>query len=108
MTSAVYMQAAEADSALGRRSTPTTRSSGAGRARRLEAEAIRDAMLAVGGTLDATMFGPGTLDEGHRRRSIYFTIKRSQLIPMLILFDAPDSLQGLGGAVLAPRSPRRP
>jgi cytochrome c553 len=64
--------------------------------RRLEAEAIRDAMLAVSGTLDATMFGPGTLDEAMRRRSIYFFTKRSQLIPMMVLFDAPNSLQGLG------------
>ncbi len=31
-----------------------------------------------------------------RRRSIYFQIKRSQLIPMMILFDAPDSLVGIG------------
>ena len=62
--------------------------------RRLEAEAIRDAMLAVSGTLDPTMFGPGTLDEAMRRRSIYFTVKRSQLIPMMILFDAPDGLAG--------------
>ncbi len=31
-----------------------------------------------------------------RRRSIYFTVKRSKLIPILTLFDWPDSLQGLG------------
>ena len=42
------------------------------------------------------MFGPGSLDEGQPRRSIYFTIKRSQLIPIMMLFDAPDSLQSLG------------
>src|SRR5690606_36242840 len=30
--------------------------------RRLEAEAIRDSMLAVSGRLDGTMYGPGTLD----------------------------------------------
>ena len=94
MTSAVYMEGAEADSALAA-ADPDNLLLGRWSRRRLEAEAIRDAMLAVGGTLDTTMFGPGTLDEGHRRRSLYFTIKRSQLIPVLILFDAPDSLQGL-------------
>ena len=53
-------------------------------------------MLAVRGLLDRRMFGPGTLDEDQQRRSIYFTVKRSQLIPMMVLFDAPDALQGLG------------
>jgi hypothetical protein len=64
--------------------------------RRLEAEAIRDSLLAVTGELDRTMYGPGTLDERMRRRSIYFTVKRSKLIPMLQLFDAPDANQGIG------------
>jgi len=63
---------------------------------RLEAEVIRDNVLAVSGRLDDTMFGAGTLDEGMKRRSIYFFIKRSKLIPMMVQFDAPDSLQGLG------------
>jgi len=64
--------------------------------RRLEAEAIRDSLLAVSGQLDSMMYGPGTLDDSMRRRSIYFTVKRSKLIPMLQLFDAPDANQGLG------------
>src|SRR5262245_55004076 len=63
---------------------------------RLEAEAVRDSLLAVGGVLDTTMYGPGTLDEASRRRSIYFTMKRSKLIPMLQVFDAPDGLSSLG------------
>jgi hypothetical protein len=42
------------------------------------------------------MYGPGTLDESMQRRSIYFFVKRSKLIPMMMLFDWPDSLQGLG------------
>jgi mono/diheme cytochrome c family protein len=63
---------------------------------RLEAEVLRDALLAASGTLDETMFGPGTLDESSRRRSIYFTIKRSQLIPLMVLFDSPEPLQGIG------------
>jgi hypothetical protein len=31
-----------------------------------------------------------------KRRSIYFQIKRSQLPPMMITFDAPDTLGSLG------------
>jgi mono/diheme cytochrome c family protein len=64
--------------------------------RRLEAEAIRDSLLAVSGTLDDRMLGPGTLDESSHRRSIYFTVKRSRLIPSLTIFDAPDGTVGLG------------
>lgn len=64
--------------------------------RRLDAEAIRDNLLSVSGRLDPTMFGPGTLKQDHPRRSIYLTVKRSQMIPWLQLFDAPDSLQGIG------------
>jgi cytochrome c553 len=60
--------------------------------RRLEAEVIRDSLLAVSGALDPKMFGPGTLDESSKRRSIYFTVKRSKLIPMMTIFDAPEAL----------------
>jgi hypothetical protein len=63
--------------------------------RRLEGEAIRDAMLTVSGTLDKTMYGAGTLDTKMRRRSIYFSVKRSQLVPAIALFDGPDGLQGI-------------
>ena len=64
--------------------------------RRLEAEAIRDSILAVSGQLDRTMFGSGTLDPRQKRRSIYFTVKRSQLNPMLNLYDAPETLTSSG------------
>ncbi|MEM7012707.1 MAG: DUF1549 and DUF1553 domain-containing protein, partial [Verrucomicrobiota bacterium] len=65
--------------------------------RRLEAEIIRDSMLSASGKLDSTMFGPGTLNEGHTRRSIYFMIKRSKLIPMMQIFDQPEPLVSQGG-----------
>jgi mono/diheme cytochrome c family protein len=64
--------------------------------RRLEAEVIRDSLLAVSGQLDETLYGPGTLDESHKRRSIYFMIKRSKLIPMMQLFDQPEPLVSVG------------
>lgn len=60
--------------------------------RRLEAEAIRDNLLAVSGQLDPTMYGEGTLDEAMKRRAIYFRVQRSQMIPMLQVFDWPDTL----------------
>ncbi len=94
MTSAVYMQAGEIILDAGRRDPENLllwrRSS-----RRMEAEVIRDSLLAVSGTLDRTMFGKGSLDQNSTRRSMYFTIKRSQLIPMLQLFNAPDTMQGI-------------
>ncbi len=64
--------------------------------RRLEAEAIRDSMLAVSGQLDPSMYGPGTLNADMKRRSIYFFVKRSQLIPMMTLFDWPEHLVSIG------------
>jgi cytochrome c553 len=65
-------------------------------AKRLDAEAIRDSLLFISGQLDETMHGPGTLEESSRRRSIYFTMKRSKLISMLTIFDAPDGTVGVG------------
>ena len=64
--------------------------------RRLDAEPIRDAMLAAAGRLDRRMYGPGSLDVGMPRRSVYFFIKRSQLIPMMMLFDWPEHLVSIG------------
>src|SRR5262249_42732372 len=55
-----------------------------------------DSMLAASGTLDPTMFGPGTLDDGHTRRSIYFMVKRSKLVSMMQLFDQPEPLVSVG------------
>jgi hypothetical protein len=63
---------------------------------RLEAEAIRDSMLAVSGKMDLRQFGPGTLDQNMTRRSVYFFIKRSQLIPTMMLFDWPEHLVSIG------------
>lgn len=64
--------------------------------RRLEAEAVRDAVLAAAGQLDKTMYGKGTLDGNMKRRSVYFFIKRSKLIPEMMLFDWPESLVSIG------------
>jgi hypothetical protein len=95
MTSAAYQQSARADLAklaadpennLFLRHTP----------QRLEAEAVRDSALAVSGLIDRTMYGAGTLDENSKRRSIYFTVKRSKLVNSMVVFDAPEPLASQG------------
>jgi hypothetical protein len=63
---------------------------------RLEGEIVRDAVLVCGDRLDERMYGAGTLDESQRRRSIYFTVKRSNLVPMMQVFDAPEALSSIG------------
>ncbi len=63
---------------------------------RLEGEALRDSLLAVSGKLDPTMYGPGTKDERSLRRSIYFTMKRSQLIGSMVVYDQPEPLVSQG------------
>ncbi|MFP6762342.1 MAG: DUF1553 domain-containing protein, partial [Planctomycetaceae bacterium] len=95
LTSSVFMQSSRFDAARAERD-PQNQLLWRRTPRRLEAEAIRDAMLSVSGQLDRTMFGPGTLDQNSRRRSIYFTVKRSQLIPLMMLFDWPEHLVSIG------------
>ncbi len=72
--------------------------------RRLDAEAIRDAMLAVSGDLDAQLGGPyvpstrqgngEVLIAGNHpqanRRSVYLQQRRTQVVSMLQVFDAPS------------------
>jgi mono/diheme cytochrome c family protein len=94
VTSAAYRQATTFDPARAVRD-PDNRLLWRRVPRRLEAEVIRDSLLAVSDQLDRRMFGPGTLDPNHKRRSIYFFVKRSQLVPMMVLFDAPDGTVGI-------------
>ena len=95
MTSAVYMQSGATD-AERIKADPANRLWWRQPTRRLEAEAIRDAVLAVGGSLDLTMYGRGTLDGNSARRSVYLTVKRSQMVPLLQMFDVPEALQSIG------------
>ncbi|WP_425617127.1 DUF1553 domain-containing protein [Anatilimnocola sp. NA78] len=96
MTSAAYQQASTFDAADAKLD-PENKLLWRFSPRRLEAEIVRDNLLTVSGALDRTQFGPGSLDETHRRRSIYFTIKRSKLVPMMQLFDQPEPLVSVGG-----------
>jgi hypothetical protein len=95
MLSATYQQSSQTNEA-GAKQDPDNRLLWKHPRQRLEAEVIRDALLAVSGQLDPKMFGPGTLDEKSTRRSIYFTIKRSKLMPMMVVFDAPEALVSVG------------
>jgi hypothetical protein len=63
--------------------------------RRLEAESIRDAMLAVSGRLDSARFGPSVQAEAPRR-SVYVQQRRNSLPPFLVTFDAPKPFTTLG------------
>jgi hypothetical protein len=105
LTRAYQMSSKPAD-ALAEQRDPTDALLHRARVRRLEGEAIRDAVLAVSGRLDAQMFGPpvpvhltafmegrgrpgdGPLD-GAGRRSIYIGIRRNFLSPMMLAFDEP-------------------
>ena len=66
------------------------------RVRRLEAEAIRDSMLAVSGKLDWAQFGPPAGGNSVPRRSIYLSVRRTSLNPFLEIFDAPKPFTTLG------------
>jgi Protein of unknown function (DUF1553)/Protein of unknown function (DUF1549)/Concanavalin A-like lectin/glucanases superfamily/Planctomycete cytochrome C len=64
--------------------------------RRLEAEAIRDAILTVSGQLEReARFGPAVLGNVPRR-SVYVRVKRNDLDPFLTQFDAPVPASGVG------------
>ncbi len=72
--------------------------------RRLDAEAVRDAFLSVAGELDPRAGGPyvpslrtkdGTVEipenhAGAKRRSVYLQHRRTQVVTLLHLFDAPS------------------
>jgi hypothetical protein len=98
-------------SELARERDPRNRWLSHARLRRLEAEAIRDAILATSGELSAVMYGlgpnvyyttktegggpVGPLD-GDRRRSVWLRIRRNAHNPFLQAFDAPQPVSTRG------------
>ncbi len=116
VTSAAYRQSHQALPKLAAED-PDNMLFGRAIARRLDAEAIRDAMLAVSGDLNAKMGGPGVLaplekevkdlifteaevvdlwpvdrnPAEHFRRSLYLFRKRNVRYPLFDAFDAPDT-----------------
>jgi hypothetical protein len=63
--------------------------------KRLEAESIRDSLLAVAGQLDRAMFGDSVSDNAPRR-SLYLRVRRNSLNPLLRVFDFPEPFSTTG------------
>jgi Protein of unknown function (DUF1553)/Protein of unknown function (DUF1549)/Planctomycete cytochrome C len=80
---------------------------------RLEAESIRDSILAVSGRLDPTIGGPSVMPyltsftvgrgappsgplDGAGRRSLYISVRRGFPVPMLSAFDMPVPASTMG------------
>lgn len=63
--------------------------------KRLEAEAIRDSLLAVSGRLDSTLYGK-PVSGNSNRRSVYLRVTRNALDPFLRAFDFPEPFSAVG------------
>ncbi|MFT4550571.1 MAG: mono/diheme cytochrome c family protein, partial [Verrucomicrobiales bacterium] len=126
LMSAAYRQSTTSDQAKLAKD-PTNQFLSYRRPLRLEAEAVRDAILAASGVLNRKMYGPSVKPWIHNdaiatgstkkwpenvkdgpdtwRRSIYIYTKRSMLMPMLEAFDLPDSTRSCAvrnATVIAP------
>ncbi|MBI3857324.1 MAG: DUF1553 domain-containing protein, partial [Planctomycetes bacterium] len=62
--------------------------------RRLQAEAVRDAMLMTSGEFDSHMGGPA-VDPNLPRRTIYTKVHRNTRDPLLDAFDAPETFSSI-------------
>ncbi len=114
LLSSVYRQASHpADLARARAKDPDNRLLGHFPRRRLEAEEVRDAMLAAAGALNTKAGGPSVVPpvapdlvellydpkqwtitpdpKEYDRRSIYLLAKRNLRLPFLEVFDQPDA-----------------
>jgi hypothetical protein len=118
MTSSVYLQDTAFDAAKAK-ADPENRLLWRRRPQRLESEILRDAMLAVSGTLNPEMFGPAfkapvapeaiqarNMTDPYpkdlkdtpatRRRSVYMFHKRVVQQPLMQAFDGPDAQASCG------------
>ncbi len=112
LTSRAFAMSTEASPATSERD-PDNRLLSHAPLRRLDAESIRDAILAASGKLDRTQFGPGVpvtippsqrddytpadgpLD-GRGRRSLYLEVRRNHPSPFLFAFDQPKAISPAG------------
>jgi Protein of unknown function (DUF1549)/Protein of unknown function (DUF1553)/Planctomycete cytochrome C len=113
MLSNAYQMASAAADAAAETADPENKLLHRMNLRRLEAEAIRDEILAVTGGLNPSAGGPsvpvyltsfmdgrgrptsGPLD-GEGRRSLYISVRRNFLSPMMLAFDAPIPFNTVG------------
>jgi hypothetical protein len=114
MTSQAYQMASAFDSFASRANDPENDTLWRFRPRRLEAEIVRDVIMAAAGTLDLTKGGPGVfpwvpeevlVSQAHGtwdntedgpavwRRSVYVYRRRSLGFPFFDTFDLPDQNQ---------------
>jgi hypothetical protein len=133
VTSATYMQASNVPaSEAAAKIDPENKLLWKMNRRRLEAEAIRDAILATAGSINREVGGPSvkvplepevydlifTEDEPsglwpvtsdtkqHNRRTIYLFVKRNVRIPMLETFDQPDTLNSCAARPVSTFAPQ--
>jgi hypothetical protein len=107
MTSRTWQMSTHSSDARAEQLDPENRNNHRSNLRRMEGEAIRDALLSISGSLNATMGGPsipvhltpfmerrgrpnqsGPLD-GAGRRSLYLEVRRNFLSPWMLAFDTP-------------------
>ena len=118
MLSATYRQSAQADNPPGLAADQGNSLLWRQNLRRVQAEVMRDAMLAVSGQLDAKVGGPRVFltlppevlatqsrpgngwkaspPQEQRRRSIYIFVKRSLLVPLMENFDYTNTAFPVG------------
>ncbi|WP_422928476.1 PSD1 and planctomycete cytochrome C domain-containing protein [Singulisphaera sp. PoT] len=108
VSSAVYRQSGVPQDEAAEKADPDDRLLSRFPLLRLDAEQVRDAMLAVSGELDPARGGPFVPSQrqgdgevvvtestpGAHRRSVYLQQRRTQVLSMLEVFDAPSIVAG--------------
>ena len=104
MMSAVYQQSS-ANNPRYAQIDPNNRLLWRANIRKLEFEPLRDSLLAIGGTLDATMYGRPERDMDSHRRSVYLFIDRQNPADVLVNFDFanPDMTSGKRYQTIVPQ-----
>ncbi len=108
MSSSVYQQSS-APSAAGLGADPENRLLWRANRRRLEAEGLRDSLLAVAGRLDLTPGGPGFQDVATPRRSLYLMsirtgTKSAEFGPLFDAADCSGIVERRSESIVAPQA----